>query len=144
MLHRNIDDRAAESIDRVDGAARSGRHAPPLLTPCSNCVTLVYRVAKSRRDTRARPRGEDIVVDVNSIIIMLIVGAIAGWLAGQIVRGFGFGLLWNIILGIVGAFIGVWLLRQLGFMPFSGFIGSIVNAVIGAVVLLVIVGFIRR
>jgi uncharacterized membrane protein YeaQ/YmgE (transglycosylase-associated protein family) len=84
------------------------------------------------------------VVDVNSIIIMLIIGAIAGWLAGQIVRGFGFGLLWNIILGIVGAFIGVWLLRQLGFLPFSGFIGSIVNAVIGAVVLLVIVGFIRR
>jgi uncharacterized membrane protein YeaQ/YmgE (transglycosylase-associated protein family) len=91
-----------------------------------------------------RPRGEDIVIDVNSIIIMLIIGAIAGWLAGQIVRGFGFGLLWNIILGIVGAFIGVWLLRQLGFLPFSGFIGSIVNAVIGAVVLLVIVGFIRR
>ena len=84
------------------------------------------------------------MVDVNSIIIMLIIGAIAGWLAGQIVRGFGFGLLWNIILGIVGAFIGVWLLRQLGFLPFSGFIGSIVNAVIGAVVLLVIVGFIRR
>jgi uncharacterized membrane protein YeaQ/YmgE (transglycosylase-associated protein family) len=84
------------------------------------------------------------VVDVNSIIIMLIVGAIAGWLAGQIVRGFGFGLLWNIILGIVGAFIGVWLLRQLGFLPFSGFIGSIVNAVIGAVILLVIVGFIKR
>jgi uncharacterized membrane protein YeaQ/YmgE (transglycosylase-associated protein family) len=84
------------------------------------------------------------VVDVNSIIIMLIIGAIAGWLAGQIVRGFGFGLLWNIIIGIVGAFIGVWLLRQLGFLPFSGFIGSIVNAVIGAVVLLVIVGFIRR
>jgi len=84
------------------------------------------------------------VVDVNSIIIMLIIGAIAGWLAGQIVRGFGFGLLWNIIIGIVGAFIGVWLLRQLGFMPFAGFIGSIVNAVIGAVVLLVIVGFIRR
>ena len=84
------------------------------------------------------------MIDVNSIIIMLIIGAIAGWLAGQIVRGFGFGLLWNIILGIVGAFIGVWLLRQLGFLPFSGFIGSIVNAVIGAVVLLVIVGFIRR
>jgi uncharacterized membrane protein YeaQ/YmgE (transglycosylase-associated protein family) len=84
------------------------------------------------------------VVDVNSIIIMLIIGAIAGWLAGQIVRGFGFGLLWNIVIGIVGAFIGVWLLRQLGFLPFSGFIGSIVNAVIGAVVLLVIVGFIRR
>ena len=88
--------------------------------------------------------GEDIVVGIDSIIIMLIVGAIAGWLAGQIVRGFGFGLLWNFVIGIVGAFIGVWLLTQLGFVPFSGFVGSIVNAVIGAVVLLVIVGFIKR
>ena len=88
--------------------------------------------------------GEDIVVGIDSIIIMLIVGAIAGWLAGQIVRGFGFGLLWNIVIGIVGAFIGVWLLTQLGFVPFSGFVGSIVNAVIGAVVLLVIVGFVKR
>ncbi|TMK03403.1 MAG: GlsB/YeaQ/YmgE family stress response membrane protein [Alphaproteobacteria bacterium] len=75
---------------------------------------------------------------------MIVVGAIAGWLAGQIVRGFGFGLIWDIIIGIIGAFIGVWLLMQLGFVPFSGFIGSIVNAVIGAVVLLVIVGFIKR
>ena len=84
------------------------------------------------------------MVGIDSIIIMLIVGAIAGWLAGQIVRGFGFGLLWNIIIGIVGAFIGVWLLTQLGFLPFSGFVGSIVNATIGAFILLVIVGFIKR
>ena len=84
------------------------------------------------------------MVGIDSIIIMLIVGAIAGWLAGQIVRGFGFGLLWNIIIGIVGAFIGVWLLTQLGFLPLSGFVGSIVNATIGAVILLVIVGFIKR
>lgn len=83
-------------------------------------------------------------MEVNSIILMLIVGAIAGWLAGQIVRGFGFGLIWNIVLGIVGALIGGWLLAQLGFAPFPGFIGSIVNATIGAVILLVIVGFIRR
>jgi uncharacterized membrane protein YeaQ/YmgE (transglycosylase-associated protein family) len=75
---------------------------------------------------------------------MLIVGAIAGWLAGQIVRGFGFGLLWNIVLGIVGAVIGGWLLTTLNFAPFPGFIGSIVNGTIGAVILLVIVGFIRR
>jgi uncharacterized membrane protein YeaQ/YmgE (transglycosylase-associated protein family) len=75
---------------------------------------------------------------------MIIVGAIAGWLAGQIVRGFGFGLVWDIVIGIIGAFIGVWLLTQLGFVPFSGFVGSIINAVIGAVVLLVIVGFIKR
>jgi uncharacterized membrane protein YeaQ/YmgE (transglycosylase-associated protein family) len=83
-------------------------------------------------------------VEVNSIILMLIVGAIAGWLAGQIVRGFGFGLLWNIVLGIVGAVIGGWLLTTLNFAPFPGFIGSIVNGTIGAVILLVIVGFIRR
>ncbi|MFZ1097047.1 MAG: GlsB/YeaQ/YmgE family stress response membrane protein [Xanthobacteraceae bacterium] len=75
---------------------------------------------------------------------MIIVGAIAGWLAGQLVRGFGFGLLWNIIIGIVGAFIGVWLLTQLGFVPFAGFVGSIINSLIGAIVLLIIVGFIRR
>ena len=75
---------------------------------------------------------------------MLVVGAIAGWLAGQIVRGFGFGLLWNMIIGIVGAFIGVWLMTQLKIMPFAGFIGSIVNATIGAVVLLLIIGLIRR
>jgi uncharacterized membrane protein YeaQ/YmgE (transglycosylase-associated protein family) len=102
-------------------------------------------VSQNRGRTFAPAReGEDIVIGIDSIIIMLVVGAIAGWLAGQIVRGFGFGLIWNIVIGIVGAFIGVWLFRQLGFLPFSGFIGSIVNATIGAVILLVIVGFIRR
>jgi uncharacterized membrane protein YeaQ/YmgE (transglycosylase-associated protein family) len=84
------------------------------------------------------------VVGIESIIVMIVVGAIAGWLAGKIVRGFGFGLLWNIVIGIVGAVIGVWLLRQLGFVPFAGFVGSIVNATIGAVVLLFLVGLIRR
>jgi uncharacterized membrane protein YeaQ/YmgE (transglycosylase-associated protein family) len=84
------------------------------------------------------------MIGIESIIVMLIVGAIAGWLAGQIVRGFGFGLLWNIIIGIVGAFIGVWLMTQLNVLPFTGFVGSIVNATIGAVVLLLIIGLIRR
>jgi uncharacterized membrane protein YeaQ/YmgE (transglycosylase-associated protein family) len=84
------------------------------------------------------------MVGVESLIIMLVVGAIAGWLAGQIVRGFGFGLLWNIVIGIIGAFVGVWLLTKLGFVPFSGFIGSIINATIGAILLLVIIGLIRR
>ena len=83
-------------------------------------------------------------MSIETLLIILLIGAIAGWLAGQIVRGFGFGLIWDIVIGIVGAFIGVWLLTQLGFVPFSGFIGSIINAVIGAVVLLVIVGFIKR
>jgi uncharacterized membrane protein YeaQ/YmgE (transglycosylase-associated protein family) len=84
------------------------------------------------------------VIGLDSLIVMLVVGAIAGWLAGQIVRGFGFGLLVNILIGIVGAFIGVWLLTRLNVMPGIGFVGSIVNATIGAVVLLLIVGLIRR
>jgi len=84
------------------------------------------------------------VIGVDSIIVMIVVGAIAGWLAGQIMRGFGYGLIWNIVIGIVGAFIGVWLLTTLRIMPFAGFLGSIINATIGAVVLLAIVGLIRR
>jgi len=91
-----------------------------------------------------RVHGEDVVMEGVGIIGSLVAGAIAGWLAGQIMRGFGFGLLWNIVIGIVGAFIGAWLLRTLGFVPFQNFIGSIINGVIGAVILLFIVGFIKK
>jgi uncharacterized membrane protein YeaQ/YmgE (transglycosylase-associated protein family) len=63
-----------------------------------------------------------------SLIIFLLVGAIAGWLAGQIVRGYGFGLIGNIVVGIVGAFIAGWLFPRLGVaLPF-GTIGEILSA----------------
>jgi uncharacterized membrane protein YeaQ/YmgE (transglycosylase-associated protein family) len=78
------------------------------------------------------------------IIIWLIVGGLAGWLAGLIVRGYGFGLLGNIIVGIVGALIAGWLLPQLGVMIGGGTLGEIINAVIGAIILLLIIGLIRR
>ena len=78
------------------------------------------------------------------IIAWLIVGAIAGWLAGLIVRGFGFGLLGNIVVGIVGAIFAGWLLPKLGVNLGSGMAREIVNAMIGAILLLVIIGFIRR
>lgn len=81
---------------------------------------------------------------IESIIVWLIVGAIAGWLAGLIVTGYGFGLIGNIVVGIVGAFIAGWLLPRLGIAIGSGFIAAIINAVIGAVILLVIIGLIRR
>jgi uncharacterized membrane protein YeaQ/YmgE (transglycosylase-associated protein family) len=84
------------------------------------------------------------MLGVDSIIALLIVGAIAGWAAGKIVRGYGFGLLGNIVIGIVGAFIGVWLLNALGVGGGAGFIAAVVKATIGAVILLVIVGFFRR
>jgi uncharacterized membrane protein YeaQ/YmgE (transglycosylase-associated protein family) len=77
-------------------------------------------------------------------IIWLIVGGVAGWLAGLIVRGYGFGLLGNIIVGIVGALVAGWLLPQLGIMIGGGTLGEIINAVIGAVILLLIIGLIRR
>ena len=84
------------------------------------------------------------MIGIESYIAMLIIGAIAGWLAGKLVQGFGFGLIWNIVIGIIGAFIGVELLRRFGFTPWSGFFGSIINALIGSLVLLLIVGLVRR
>jgi uncharacterized membrane protein YeaQ/YmgE (transglycosylase-associated protein family) len=80
-----------------------------------------------------------------SIIVVLIIGAIAGWLAGKIVRGFGYGLIWNIVIGIIGAFIGAWLWGVLHLPVIANFwISAIVTATVGAVVLLVIIGFVRR
>jgi uncharacterized membrane protein YeaQ/YmgE (transglycosylase-associated protein family) len=80
------------------------------------------------------------------LVIFLLIGAIAGWLAGLIVRGFGFGLLGNIVVGIIGAFLAGWLLPRLGvsFMLVSPLVTSIVYAMIGAIVLLVLIGLIRR
>jgi uncharacterized membrane protein YeaQ/YmgE (transglycosylase-associated protein family) len=81
---------------------------------------------------------------VEALIIFLIVGAIAGWLAGLIVRGVGFGLIGNMIVGIVGAFIAGWLLPRIGISIGGGFVRDIINAVIGAVILLLIIGLIKR
>ena len=77
-------------------------------------------------------------------IVWLIVGAVAGWLAGLIVKGYGFGLLWNIIIGIVGGVIAGWLLPTIGIFSIGGIVGSIVYSVIGAVILLLIVGLFKR
>ena len=74
-----------------------------------------------------------------SLLVILFVGLIAGWLAGQIVQGTGLGLIGDLVVGIVGAFIGSWLLPQLGIHLGTGLIGAIVSATIGAVLLLLIV-----
>lgn len=78
------------------------------------------------------------------LIIWLIVGAVAGWLAGLIVRGYGFGLIGNIVVGIVGALIAGWLLPRLGIVIGGGTFGEVITAVIGAVILLLVIGLIRR
>jgi uncharacterized membrane protein YeaQ/YmgE (transglycosylase-associated protein family) len=81
---------------------------------------------------------------LEALIIILIIGAVAGWLAGMIVKGVGFGLIGNIIVGIVGAFIASWLLPYLNIFIGGGVIASIINATIGAVLLLVIIGLVKR
>ena len=81
---------------------------------------------------------------IESLIIWLIVGAIAGWLAGQVVRGGGFGLVGDIIVGIIGAVIAGWLLPRLGIVIGSGIIAAIIDAFIGAVILLVILRLVKR
>ncbi|AOF90942.1 MULTISPECIES: GlsB/YeaQ/YmgE family stress response membrane protein [Rhizobiaceae] len=81
---------------------------------------------------------------IESILVFLIVGAIAGWLAGLIVSGFGFGLVGNIVVGIVGAFIAGFLFPRLGFSIGGGILAAIIHATIGAVILLVLIKVIKR
>jgi uncharacterized membrane protein YeaQ/YmgE (transglycosylase-associated protein family) len=83
-------------------------------------------------------------MSAESLLIILLVGGIAGWLAGIIVQGTGFGLVADIALGIVGAFVGNWLLPRLGLRLGGGFVAEIIIALIGALVLLVILGVFQR
>jgi len=77
------------------------------------------------------------------IILYLLFGAVAGWLAGQIMRGGGFGLLWNIIIGIIGGFIGGWLMSLLNIQK-GGWLWELIVAVIGAIVLLFVVSLFKK
>ena len=81
-------------------------------------------------------------MQLEALLIFLIIGAIAGWLAGQIMAGGGFGLVGNIVLGIVGALVAGFLLP--GFFPLGGIVGSIIHAAIGAIIVLLVVGLIKR
>jgi len=85
-------------------------------------------------------------MDIVGIIVALLIGAIAGWLAGVIVEGGGFGLLINMLLGIVGAFLAALLFPRLGLglTLGGGVVGAIVASTLGAVVLLLIVNLIQR
>lgn len=81
---------------------------------------------------------------LEALLIILIIGAVAGWLAGIIVKGYGFGLLGNIVVGIVGAFIAGLLFPRLGLNVGSGYAGSIIFATLGAVILLFLIRLVRR
>jgi uncharacterized membrane protein YeaQ/YmgE (transglycosylase-associated protein family) len=81
-------------------------------------------------------------MDPVAIIILLAVGAVAGWLAGLIYSGAGFGLIGNIVVGILGAIVAGLLLP--GILPIGGIPGQIISATIGAIILLFLVGVFRR
>jgi uncharacterized membrane protein YeaQ/YmgE (transglycosylase-associated protein family) len=78
-----------------------------------------------------------------SLIAFLLIGLVAGWLAGLIMKGGGFGLIGNLIVGVIGAFVGGFVFSLLG-VSAGGLVGAIVTATVGAVVLLFLVGLVKR
>lgn len=78
-----------------------------------------------------------------NLLLSLVIGIVAGWLAGEIWRGYGFGLVGNLIVGIIGALLGTWLFSLLGIAA-GGIVGTLVMAFIGALILLFIVNMIAR
>jgi uncharacterized membrane protein YeaQ/YmgE (transglycosylase-associated protein family) len=79
-----------------------------------------------------------------SLLVIIVVGLVAGWLAGQMMRGGGFGLIGDLIVGLIGAVIGDWLMPQLGIHIGEGIVALIVNAFVGAVVLLLLLRLFGR
>jgi len=91
--------------------------------------------------------------DITALLIFLAIGALAGWLAGQIIKGGGFGIVGNIIVGVIGSILGGVLFKVLGITAFLfkvlgitafGLLGSIIMATMGAVILLFLIGLIKK
>lgn len=78
------------------------------------------------------------------LLVFLLVGLIAGWLASMLVRGGGFGLVGDLVVGVIGAFIAGFLFPRLGISLGAGIIGQIIAAAIGAIILLVIIRAVKR
>jgi uncharacterized membrane protein YeaQ/YmgE (transglycosylase-associated protein family) len=78
------------------------------------------------------------------LLVILFVGIVAGWLAGKVVRGSGFGLLGDLLVGVVGAFIASWLFPRFGVHLGTGLVSEIVYSALGAIILLLIIGLFRR
>lgn len=81
---------------------------------------------------------------IESLIVFLLVGAVAGWLAGLIVKGYGFGIIGNIVVGVVGAFLAGLILPAVGLAFGGGLLAAIVHATIGAVILLFVIRLVKR
>jgi uncharacterized membrane protein YeaQ/YmgE (transglycosylase-associated protein family) len=106
---------------------------------------VVALQCENRRAGWSRPIGRDNVMPFSGegIIVTLIIGLVAGWLASKIVSGTGLGLIGDIVVGIVGAFIAAWVFPKLGIALGTGIIREIIDAAIGAIILLVVIKLIR-
>lgn len=82
-------------------------------------------------------------MSTQSLIVFLAIGILAGFLAGKIMKGSGFGLLGDLVVGVVGAFLGGWIFGLLGIAAY-GLIGSLITALVGALVLLYVIRLIKR
>ena len=97
----------------------------------------------AREKWRLCNRGSLMVLSNESIIVILFVGLVAGWLAGKIVRGTGFGLIGDLLVGIAGALVASLLFPKLGIHLGSGLVSEIIYSAIGAIILLLIVRLVR-
>jgi len=127
----------------VEAAAVPGRAACLILQRNQKPVSGLCAGRQRFASSLALGREELMYLSGESLLIILLVGLIAGWLAGEIVAGGGFGLVGDIAIGIVGAFIGSWLLPHLGLRIGGGLVSMIIVATIGAVVLLLLLGLFR-
>jgi uncharacterized membrane protein YeaQ/YmgE (transglycosylase-associated protein family) len=129
----------AELVAGLGRVRLTCRQRPNILSRCD---------AKQRHGaapSTASRGGIVIMFATNSLIVILVVGLVAGWLAGQIMRGAGYGIIGDIIIGIIGAFIGSWLWAELHLPTIGNFwINAIVISTAGAIVLLLILRLIRR
>jgi uncharacterized membrane protein YeaQ/YmgE (transglycosylase-associated protein family) len=79
-----------------------------------------------------------------SLLVFLVVGVIAGWLGGIVVKGYGLGLIGDMLVGVIGAFIGGWLFGSFHLVHGTGFLGEVVGATVGAIILLLALRLVRR
>jgi uncharacterized membrane protein YeaQ/YmgE (transglycosylase-associated protein family) len=114
----------------------AGKRTPVFPTP-GNLLANFSNVWKN-----ARIKGGP--MDVKQVIITLVVGAVAGWLAGLIMKGGGFGLIGNMIVGILGAIVGGFIFGKLGIAVGTGVGGILVSSTVGAMILLFVIGLIKK
>jgi uncharacterized membrane protein YeaQ/YmgE (transglycosylase-associated protein family) len=125
--------------------AQIGTPEPPVPPDWNSHIRRLSIGSNPAEKCRVRKRGElQMQLSNESLLVILFVGLVAGWLAGKVVRGTGFGIIGDILVGIAGALVASLLFPKLGIAIGSGLVREIIYSAIGAVILLLIVGLIRN